>query len=37
MKHISSIAGVTYKEDRPMVQEALNKLVASGAYPEKLF
>ena len=29
--------GVTYKEDRPMVQEALNKLVASGAYPEKLF
>ena len=29
--------GVTYKEDRPTVQEALNKLVASGAYPAKLF
>ena len=29
--------GVTYKEDRPSVQEALRKLVASGAYPEKLF
>ena len=29
--------GVTYKEDRPLVQAALQKLVASGAYPEKLF
>ena len=29
--------GVTYKEDRPLVQSALQKLVASGAYPEKLF
>lgn len=29
--------GVTYKEDRPMVQQALNDLVASGAYPKKLF
>ena len=29
--------GVTYKEDRPHVQAALQKLVASGAYPEKLF
>ena len=29
--------GVTYKEDRPMVQQALNELVASGAYPKKLF
>jgi len=29
--------GVTYKEDRPMVQQALNNLVASGAYPGKLF
>ena len=29
--------GVTYKEDRPLVQAALKKLVASGAYPEKLF
>jgi len=29
--------GVTYKEDRPMVQAALQNLVAKGAYPEKLF
>jgi hypothetical protein len=29
--------GMTYKEDRPMVQRALAKLVESGAYPEKLF
>lgn len=29
--------GVTYKEDRPMVQAALQNLVDTGAYPEKLF
>ena len=29
--------GVTYKEDRPLVQAALKKLVDSGAYPDKLF
>ena len=29
--------GVTYKEDRPLVQAALKNLVESGAYPEKLF
>lgn len=29
--------GVTYREDRPAVQQALQKLVASGAYPNKLF
>ena len=29
--------GVTYKEDRPAVQQALRNLVDSGAYPEKLF
>ena len=29
--------GVTYKEDRPLVQAALKNLVDSGAYPEKLF
>ena len=29
--------GVTYKEDRPLVQAALKKLVDSGSYPEKLF
>ena len=29
--------GVTYKEDRPLVQAALKKLVDSGAYPQKLF
>ena len=29
--------GVTYREDRPMVQESLGKLVESGAYPSPLF
>ena len=29
--------GVTYPEDKPMVQESLLKLIGTGAYPEKLF
>jgi NDP-sugar pyrophosphorylase family protein len=29
--------GVTYKEDAPSVQENINKLVASGEYPGKLY
>ncbi|WP_430810451.1 MULTISPECIES: nucleotidyltransferase family protein [unclassified Carboxylicivirga] len=29
--------GVTYKEDKPMVQDKLNKLIADGIYPEKLW
>ena len=29
--------GVTYKEDKPIVQESISKLVAEGVYPEKLF
>lgn len=29
--------GVTYREDRPLVQESLNALIASGVYPEKLW
>jgi len=29
--------GVTYREDRPAVQQALNALVESGEYPVKLF
>lgn len=29
--------GVTYVEDKPIVQESISKLIASGAYPEKLF
>jgi len=33
----SSWFGVTYKEDAPSVQESINKLVASGDYPGKLF
>src|ERR1700676_3286449 len=33
----SSWFGVTYKEDAPSVQESINKLVESGAYPEKLW
>ncbi|MBS1369580.1 MAG: NTP transferase domain-containing protein [Lentisphaeria bacterium] len=29
--------GITYREDKPFVQAALKRLVAEGAYPEKLF
>jgi len=29
--------GVTYKEDRPKVVEAIGKLIAEGVYPEKLW
>ena len=29
--------GVTYAEDKPIVQESISKLIAEGAYPEKLF
>lgn len=29
--------GVTYPEDKPIVQESISDLIASGAYPEKLF
>lgn len=29
--------GVTYKEDKPIVQAKLNKLIASGEYPSKLW
>ena len=29
--------GVTYREDRPMVMEEIQKLVASGAYPARLW
>ena len=29
--------GVTYREDRPRVTESIRQLVASGAYPEKLW
>ncbi len=29
--------GVTYVEDKPIVQENISKLVADGIYPEKLF
>ena len=29
--------GVTYKEDRPKVVEAIRKLIAEGVYPEKLW
>lgn len=29
--------GVTYKEDAPIVQASINKLVAEGAYPESLW
>ncbi len=29
--------GVTYKEDKPMVMEAIRKLIDAGVYPEKLW
>ena len=29
--------GVTYKEDRPKVVEAIKKLIEEGKYPEKLW
>ncbi len=29
--------GVTYKEDKPVVQENIRKLIAAGTYPEKLW
>ena len=29
--------GVTYREDKPVVTDAIAKLVAAGEYPAKLF
>ena len=29
--------GVTYKEDKPIVQASISKLVSSGVYPENLW
>ncbi|MOA69179.1 hypothetical protein D3C78_1972120 [compost metagenome] len=29
--------GVTYKEDKEIVQASILKLIADGAYPEKIF
>lgn len=29
--------GVTYQEDRPLIQEAMKRLIAAGVYPEKLW
>ncbi len=40
IKIISTAAswfGVTYKEDAPTVQDSLNKLIAAGVYPNKLY
>ncbi len=39
IKVLESIAqwmGVTYKEDKPVVEEKISRLVKAGAYPEKL-
>ena len=33
----SSWFGVTYREDKPIVVEAIKKLVDAGEYPAKLF
>lgn len=32
----SSWIGVTYKEDKPMVEKAFNDMIQAGIYPEKL-
>jgi hypothetical protein len=32
----SSWFGVTYKEDKPQVVESIQKLIASGVYPDQL-
>ena len=37
LKSEDSWFGITYREAKPFVQAALRKLVAEGAYPEKLF
>ena len=37
LKSEDSWFGITYRVDKPFVQAALRKLVAEGAYPEKLF
>lgn len=29
--------GITYREDRPLVQESLNKLIKTGVYPDNLW
>ena len=29
--------GVTYQEDRPVVEKALRDLVAAGVYPDRLY
>jgi hypothetical protein len=29
--------GVTYKEDKPIVQESIDQLVKDGTYPENLW
>ena len=29
--------GVTYKEDKPIVQKSISELVANGTYPDKLW
>lgn len=33
----SSWFGVTYREDKPRVQEAIGALVRAGQYPERLW
>ncbi len=40
MKVLNSDAqwfGVTYKEDKPIVQQKLKDLISEGVYPEKLW
>jgi len=37
LKTTSAWFGVTYREDRPMVVEGIQKLVRAGLYPEKLW
>jgi NDP-sugar pyrophosphorylase family protein len=37
LRSADSWFGVTYREDRPRVVESVGKLIASGAYPQKLW
>lgn len=37
LESLDSWFGVTYREDKPRVQEDIRNLIASGAYPERIF
>lgn len=37
LESLDSWFGVTYREDKPRVQESIKKLIADGTYPDKIF